>query len=70
MLPHDYLQRLRQVEVRARVVSEQLMGGRLTSVFKGRGMDFADVREYVAGDDVRFGSKLAGEWVIPLLDAI
>ena len=29
------------------------MGGRFTSVFKGRGMDFADVREYVPGDDVR-----------------
>ncbi len=53
MLPADYLRRLRQVEVRARVVSEQLMGGRLNSVFKGRGMDFADVREYVPGDDVR-----------------
>ena len=53
MLPADYLKRLRQVEVRARVVSEQLMGGRLSSVFKGRGMDFADVREYVPGDDVR-----------------
>ncbi len=53
MLPSDYLKRLRQVEVRARVVSEQLMGGRFTSVFKGRGMDFADVREYVPGDDVR-----------------
>jgi uncharacterized protein (DUF58 family) len=53
MLPADYLKRLRQVEVRARLVSEQLMGGRLTSVFKGRGMDFADVREYVPGDDVR-----------------
>lgn len=53
MLPPNYLKRLRQVEVRARLVSEQLMGGRLTSVFKGRGMDFADVREYVPGDDVR-----------------
>ena len=53
MLPSDYLRRLRQVEVRARIVSEQLMGGRMVSVFKGRGMDFADVREYVPGDDVR-----------------
>jgi uncharacterized protein (DUF58 family) len=53
MLPPDYLRRLRQVEVRSRLVSEQLMGGRFTSVFKGRGMDFADVREYVPGDDVR-----------------
>lgn len=53
MLPNDYIQRLRSVEVRARLVSEQLMGGRLGSVFKGRGMDFADVREYTPGDDVR-----------------
>lgn len=53
MIPPDYLKRLRQVEVRARIVSEQLMGGRMVSVFKGRGMDFADVREYVPGDDVR-----------------
>ncbi len=53
MIPSQWLRRLRQVEVRARVVSEQLMGGRLSSVFKGRGMDFADVREYVPGDDVR-----------------
>lgn len=39
--------------MRARLVSEQLQGGRLGSIFKGRGMDFADVREYVPGDDVR-----------------
>ena len=41
MLPSDYLRRLRQVEVRARIVSEQLMGGRMVSVFKGRGTGFA-----------------------------
>jgi uncharacterized protein (DUF58 family) len=53
MIPAEWLRRLRQVEVRARLVSEQLLGGRLASVFKGRGMDFADVREYTPGDDVR-----------------
>ena len=53
MLPPDYARRLRKIEVRARLVSEQLLGGRLGSIFKGRGMDFADVREYVPGDDVR-----------------
>lgn len=53
MIPADWLRRLRHVEVRARLVSEQLLGGRMASVFKGRGMDFADVREYVPGDDVR-----------------
>lgn len=53
MLPPDYARKLRRVEMRARLVSEQLLGGRLGSIFKGRGMDFADVREYVPGDDVR-----------------
>ena len=53
MIPAEWLKRLRRVEVRARLISEQLMGGRMGSVFKGRGMDFADVREYVPGDDVR-----------------
>lgn len=53
MLPADYLRRLRRVEYQARLASEQLAGGRLPSVFRGRGIDFADVREYTAGDDVR-----------------
>jgi uncharacterized protein (DUF58 family) len=53
MLPADYLKRLRTIEVRSRLVSEQLMAGQSLSVFKGRGLDFADVREYVPGDDVR-----------------
>src|SRR5262245_37442038 len=53
MLPADYLKRLRNIEVRSRLVSEQLMPGQSLSVFKGRGLDFADVREYVPGDDVR-----------------
>lgn len=49
----DFIQRLRRVEVRARLVSQELMAGQCDSVFKGRGMDFVDVREYVPGDDVR-----------------
>ena len=49
----DFIQRLRRVEVRARLVSQELMSGQCDSVFKGRGMDFVDVREYVPGDDVR-----------------
>jgi uncharacterized protein (DUF58 family) len=53
MLPPDYVKRLRKIEVRSRLASEQLMGGQALSVFKGRGLDFADVREYVPGDDVR-----------------
>lgn len=53
MIPPDYLKRLRRVEVRSRLVSQELMAGQCDSIFKGRGMDFVDVREYSPGDDVR-----------------
>jgi uncharacterized protein (DUF58 family) len=53
MVPTDYLKRLRHVEVRSRLVSQELMSGQCDSIFKGRGMDFVDVREYTPGDDVR-----------------
>ncbi len=52
-IPADYAQRLRKVEVHARLISEDLMAGLSPSIFKGRGMDFVDVREYTPGDDVR-----------------
>ena len=53
MVPLDFLKRLRRVEVRSRLVSQELMDGQCDSIFKGRGMDFVDVREYCPGDDVR-----------------
>ena len=53
MLPSDYLKRLRQIEVRARLVSEPLMGGRLTSIFKGRGLDFASPTSLSLSSDLR-----------------
>jgi uncharacterized protein (DUF58 family) len=53
MVPNDFLKRLRRVEVRSRLVSQELMAGQCDSLFKGRGMDFVDVREYTPGDDVR-----------------
>ncbi len=53
MVPTDYLKRLQRVEVRSRLVSQELMAGQCDSIFKGRGMDFVDVREYTPGDDVR-----------------
>ena len=47
------LEKARLIEIRTRrAVEEQLAGGR-RSVFRGRGMDFEEVREYVPGDDVR-----------------
>ncbi len=53
MIPLDYVKRLRHVEVRSRLVSQELMASQSDSIFKGRGMDFVDVREYCPGDDVR-----------------
>lgn len=49
----EILNRVRRMEARtSRLVDESLVG-RYASVFKGRGMDFDRVRDYVAGDDVR-----------------
>ena len=53
MLPQEILAQVRRLEiVTGRLVSESFSGDYL-SVFKGRGMEFAEVREYAAGDDPR-----------------
>jgi uncharacterized protein (DUF58 family) len=53
MIPQAWLKRIRRVQIKSRLVSEQIMAGNTTSIFRGRGLDFAEVREYVPGDDVR-----------------
>lgn len=53
MRADEFQKRLRRVEVRSRLVSQELMAGQADSIFKGRGIDFVDVREYAPGDDVR-----------------
>jgi uncharacterized protein (DUF58 family) len=45
--------KVRQLEVRTRRLVSENLTGRYRSVFRGRGMDFDDIREYVAGDEVR-----------------
>jgi uncharacterized protein (DUF58 family) len=45
--------RLRQLEIRTRRLVNDSLVGEYHSVFKGRGMDFDEVREYIAGDEVR-----------------
>jgi uncharacterized protein (DUF58 family) len=49
----EILKKVRQVEIRTRRLVDAAMGGEYHSVFKGRGMDFDEVREYVPGDEVR-----------------
>ena len=49
----EILRKVRQIEIRTRRLVDAAMGGEYHSVFKGRGMDFDEVREYVPGDQVR-----------------
>lgn len=53
MTPADILHRARRIEIRARRLVEDLFTGPYRSVFRGRGIEFDEVREYQPGDDVR-----------------
>ena len=53
MIPKEILKQVRRIEIRTTRLVNDLFGGEYQSVFKGQGIEFADVREYVAGDDIR-----------------
>jgi len=53
MLTTDLLSKIRKIEIKSRGLSNQIFSGEYHSAFKGRGMAFAQVREYNPGDDIR-----------------
>lgn len=53
MEARELLQRIRRIEITTRRAVEDTLGGQYHSVFKGRGMDFSEVRAYAPGDEVR-----------------
>jgi uncharacterized protein (DUF58 family) len=53
MLPTETFRQVRRIHIRTRRLVDGAFAGEYHSVFKGRGMEFAEVREYVPGDDVR-----------------
>jgi uncharacterized protein (DUF58 family) len=53
MIPSEILNHIRRIEFATDRVVNDLFAGRYASVFRGRGMEFDEVREYVPGDDVR-----------------
>jgi len=53
MLTRETLQKIRRIEIRTRTILESGIMGAYHAMFKGRGMEFAEVREYEPGDDVR-----------------
>ncbi len=52
-IPPEILASVRRIEIRTRRLVEEVFSGEYHSVFKGTGMEFREVREYVAGDDIR-----------------
>jgi uncharacterized protein (DUF58 family) len=49
----ELIQRIRRIEITTRRAVEDTLSGQYHSVFKGRGMDFSEVRPYAPGDEVR-----------------
>lgn len=49
----EILKKIRRVHIKSRRIADSMMTGRYRSAFKGVGMEFEEVREYVAGDEVR-----------------
>jgi uncharacterized protein (DUF58 family) len=52
-LPASVLRRIRQVEIKARILADEALLGTYRSVFRGSGLEFEEVREYEPGDDIR-----------------
>src|SRR5688572_22775241 len=50
----DILKKVKDLEIKSKILTSQMFTGEYHSAFKGRGMSFREVREYSAGDDVRF----------------
>jgi uncharacterized protein (DUF58 family) len=53
MIPREILKKVRQIEIRTNREVTDVLGGQYHSVFKGHGMEFEEVREYLPGDEVR-----------------
>ena len=53
MLPKDIIRKIRRIQITTNRLVNESLAGEYHSVFKGRGMEFEDVREYQHGDEIR-----------------
>jgi len=53
MIPKEILKKVKRIEITTRGMVNDVFSGEYHSVFKGRGMEFSEVREYQIGDDIR-----------------
>lgn len=54
MIPKPTLKKIKSLEIKTRSMVESMLAGGYQSAFKGRGLNFSDIRPYQVGDDVRF----------------
>jgi uncharacterized protein (DUF58 family) len=53
MIPEELIKRIRQIQIYTSRAVDASFAGQYESVFKGRGMQFDEVREYMPGDEIR-----------------
>lgn len=53
MIPKELFKKIRRIEIRTKGLVNSVFGGEYHTAFKGRGMEFAEVRPYQIGDEIR-----------------
>lgn len=53
MIPEEVLKKIQRFHFKTRRLASDMFAGQYESAFKGRGIEFAEVREYLPGDDIR-----------------
>ena len=53
MIPKEIIKKIRQIHIKTNYVVNDVFAGEYESAFRGRGMEFEEVREYMPGDDIR-----------------
>lgn len=53
MIPKEIFQKIRRIQITSSRIVSDVFAGQYHSIFKGRGMEFDEVREYLIGDDIR-----------------
>ncbi len=53
MLPTEIIKKIKLIDIKTRLLVNEMFSGEYHSVFKGRGIEFSEVREYTYGDDIR-----------------
>ncbi len=53
MLPKHILQKIKRIQLKTNYLANEIFAGEYESAFRGRGMEFEEVREYLPGDEIR-----------------